>query len=348
MVKVRRHAFLSRLGKRQNNEDNFGIFSEETFVVCDGVGGADKGEVASEIVTKAFVHALKESPEKTAMDVIGSAEEHLSQYLVEHPSAVGMATTLALLQVRPKEIYVAWCGDSRVYQFRKGNIVFKTDDHSWVSEALAAGILTPEEAINHPKKNIITRAIQGTHKPAQIQDVVIINIQKGDRFLLCSDGILESWTDEDLQALFKEDLPPEQYVEIIQKECEEHSKDNFTAIVLEIEEGLMHDGCNDHPNKESSKESNTLTASVKKSPFIPGFNALGLILVLLLISGAFYVGMNWTKDKVPSTTVKKKSEKDRDSVIRRENNRENTPSSNVGDTVDGKKNNNRNNETKPQ
>jgi protein phosphatase len=311
MMKVKHHAYISGQGKRQNNEDNFGIYGQTTFVVCDGVGGAEKGEIASDLVAKTFIHALKENPEQTASEIIGTAEKQLSDYMALHPESVGMATTLTLAHVRPNGMYVAWCGDSRIYQFRKGTIVFKSVDHSWVNEALAAGILTPEEAINHPKKNIITRAIQGKHKPTEVQDFFMDNIQQGDCFLLCSDGVLESWNDEDLQALFHEDFTPEKHLELIQQECEQHSKDNFTAIVLQIAEGVtpteqyvVNVPEQTQRNSASATPTKRDIPAAKKSPFIPSFNAVALVLFLLLAAAAFYLGRNWAeKESAPKEKV---------------------------------------------
>jgi len=152
---------------------------------------------------------------------------------------MGMATTLTLSHIRENGIYVAWCGDSRVYQFRRGQIVFKTTDHSWVNEALKSGIITPEEAINHPKSNIITRAIQGTHKPTSAETVLLTDIQQGDIFMHCTDGVLESWNDDDLSALFASENEPEKILQIIKEECSKISKDNFTAIVYLVDEAIL-------------------------------------------------------------------------------------------------------------
>jgi serine/threonine protein phosphatase PrpC len=235
MITISSQGFISELGKRNNNEDNYGLNKGLTYVVCDCVGGAEKGEVASEITVRCFVEAFKENVHADANDVLKQAEDQLSSYLTENPEAIGMATTLTFSQVRDNGIYVAWVGDSRIYQFRKGNIVFKTEDHSWVNEALKAGIINEEEAINHPKSNIITRAVQGSHKPTSADTKLLHDIQKGDLFFHCSDGVLESWDDESLQALFSSQSDPQTILEILKNECFQYSKDNFTAIVYRIE-----------------------------------------------------------------------------------------------------------------
>jgi hypothetical protein len=145
-----------------------------------------------------------------------------------------MATTLTLAHIRSNGVYVAWVGDSRIYQFRGSKILFKTKDHSWVNEALDAGIITPQEAVGHPKSNIITRAVQGSHKPARVDDRMITDLRPDDCFLLCSDGVLETWSDDDFSALFGSGKPVEEIIHTIQSECVGNSKDNSTAIVFKI------------------------------------------------------------------------------------------------------------------
>lgn len=227
---------MSELGKRTNNEDSLGFIEGKLYVVCDGVGGAEKGEVASEIVVNTLLETEKNGGLFSARQGIKLAEERMSQYISDSPEFLGMATTATILHVRAGGILVAWVGDSRIYQFREGKIVFKSRDHSWVNEALDAGILTPEEAINHPKSNIITRAVQGTHKPVVVEEKFITDIRKNDHFLLCTDGVLESWNDSDFEALFNENLPTEQLCDKIRIECISTSKDNHTAIILKIED----------------------------------------------------------------------------------------------------------------
>jgi protein phosphatase len=177
MIKISTVRYISEIGKRQNNEDNYG-FDNGNFVVCDGVGGSEKGEIASEITVRCFLEAFKKNDSVNVNDVLKEAENKLSAYIAEHPEAIGMATTLTFSQIKDDCIYVGWVGDSRVYQFRNGKILFKTTDHSWVNEALKAGIITEEEAVDHPKSNIITRAVQGSHRPTTADTVYLHDIQK--------------------------------------------------------------------------------------------------------------------------------------------------------------------------
>jgi serine/threonine protein phosphatase PrpC len=249
MIKIKAQNNFSELGKRSNNEDNYGFIEGSTFIVCDGVGGAEKGEIASDIVVSTFLNTYKSDIFTPAQSAVASAEHSLSEFIEKNPESQGMATTLAFLQVRPGGMYSAWVGDSRIYQFRKGQIIFQSRDHSWVNEALDAGILAPEEAINHPKGNVITRAIQGQYKPVQVEDKFLPNVQTDDLFLLCSDGVLEAWSDEDLSALFGQSNDLADLESALKSECAKQSRDNHTAIILKVETDLKP--FNETPRKET-------------------------------------------------------------------------------------------------
>jgi protein phosphatase len=145
-----------------------------------------------------------------------------------------MATTLTLLHLHPQGATIAHIGDSRVYQIRDGQIVFKTHDHSWVNELVSQGVITPEQAQNHPQRNVIARAIQAD-KPAKIEVRLSTDLQPKDYFLMCSDGILESCAEESLLLLMQQDRPNEEKIKMIQERCRLHSKDNFSCYLIQIE-----------------------------------------------------------------------------------------------------------------
>jgi protein phosphatase len=288
MIKVNNQHCISELGKRTNNEDNFGYIQGATYVVCDGVGGSDKGEVASQITVKTFIEAFKLNTNADASEVLQLAESNLTAYVNKNDHVNGMATTLTFSQIRENGIYVAWVGDSRVYQFRDGQIIFQTTDHSWINEALRSGILTPEEAIGHPKAHVITRAIQGSHKPTTADTILLTDIKKGDLFLHCSDGVLETWSNEDLTAVFASLKDPAIILAKIKNECALNSKDNFTAIVYQIEEA----------NISEATKSNTVTKNIVNNPAMPKKGSIGkekkvylfaIILLLLAIPLSVYL-----------------------------------------------------------
>jgi PPM family protein phosphatase len=307
-ITINQQSFFSEIGKRANNEDNGGWNKGSAYIVCDGVGGNEKGEVASEIITSTLLQMFKENILTSAEGALQTVESKLTDYITQNPESMGMASTLVMTIVRPNGIMAAWVGDSRIYQFRKGKIVFRTTDHSWVNEALAAGILTEEEAVNHPKSNIITRAIQGNHKPVEAQEVWISDIQPNDMFLLCTDGVLETWTDEELSSLFAEANDTDAIANKLKQECAITSKDNNTAIVFRIEtaSGIETPSGIEaaKPKPEMERRPDVLTEKKEQSSRIataPKANNtyLKLALVSLLFLSAFLVWKLFTKDEKP-------------------------------------------------
>lgn len=245
MIKVEDDSFISELGQRFNNEDKCGYVSGNIYIVCDGVGGLNKGEVASEIVCNSVLNYFVDNENGQIKDAIHLAESNLKDHIEINENSQGMATTLALAKIRENSIYLAWVGDSRIYQFRNGRAQFITKDHSWVNDALDSGLITIEESINHPKSNIITRAVQGSHKPVEADFVLLEDIRINDYFLICSDGILESWKKDELEELFSENHPTHIILEKIKLQCEKKSKDNFTAIIFKIKESNHVSALND-------------------------------------------------------------------------------------------------------
>jgi serine/threonine protein phosphatase PrpC len=326
MIKVKKQYTVSELGKRNNNEDNFGYVHGTTFVVCDGVGGSNMGEVASELTVKTFIDAFNKNPNADASDVLKLAEFNISDHIVKHPNLEGMATTLTFSQIKDNGVYLVWVGDSRIYQFRGGEIIFQTTDHSWVNEALRSGIITPSEAINHPKSNIITRAIQGSQKPTKVDSCLLTNIKKGDIFLHCTDGVLESWTNEDLSALFLSLKEPEAIIAKIRLECLQNSKDNFTAIIYQIEDTNLANTnkvtplnvFDTIPTKGSMNNTFPISPIPQKSSKNKKFVILASLVVLAIIPTTIFLTSLYFNDK-ENETDKIKNE----SGLRKETNKPN-------------------------
>ena len=229
---------ISEQGKRDYNEDFLFVENDsELFLVCDGVGGNNKGEVASQKACENFVQYLSENPDYSVTGLekaLTVCESKFDAYTDLNPDAKGMATTLTLLKLFPDKAVVGHIGDSRVYQVRNGEILFQTSDHSFVNELVASGFLTPEEALTHPKRNQITRAIQGSENNTYIDVNEIGSVEVNDYFMLCSDGILEGIDDTFIQNIFLENNSLENIKELMLYNCREKSSDNFTAIVIKI------------------------------------------------------------------------------------------------------------------
>lgn len=229
---------ISEDGKRPYNEDFF--FADQKsdlFLVCDGVGGNNKGEVASRKACEYFSEHLPSTSDfslTTIEKTLVQCESKFDEYTSQNPDAKGMATTLTLLKLFPEKAVIGHIGDSRVYHVRNGEILFQTSDHSFVNELVASGFLTPEEALTHPKRNQITRAIQGSENNTYIDVHEIDSVETNDYFMLCSDGILEGIDNEFIQNNFLENNSLENIKELILNNCREKSNDNYTTIVIKI------------------------------------------------------------------------------------------------------------------
>lgn len=237
---------IHQIGQRENNEDAvYPIFgkataSDKLFLVCDGVGGAAKGEVASQLATQSFSdffkkNAFEVSDEMLVSQALDFVQERFDAYIEANPTAKGMGCTLTLLHLHEGGASIAHAGDSRVYHVRNGKIQWQTEDHKMVSEMLKAGVLTPEQAANHPQSNIISRAIQGkTVKPVKADFKLIENIEPNDYFFMCTDGVLESISDDLLENIIGNAEKDEEKIKLIQQICQGQSSDNFSAYLIKI------------------------------------------------------------------------------------------------------------------
>ncbi len=237
---------IHQIGQRENNEDTvYPIFGKATvndklFLVCDGVGGAAKGEVASQLATQSFAeffnkNAVEVSDELLINQALDFVQDKFDGYIEANPTAKGMGCTLTLLHLHEGGVSIAHAGDSRVYHIRNGKIQWQTEDHKMVTEMLKAGVLTPEQAANHPQSNIISRAIQGkTVKPVKADFKLIENIEPNDYFFMCTDGVLESISDDLLENIIGNAESDEEKIKLIQQICQGQSNDNFSAYLIKI------------------------------------------------------------------------------------------------------------------
>jgi protein phosphatase len=233
-------------GKRDNMEDF--IFpehgtaeeSDRFFIVCDGMGGHNKGETASRLAARGFAgyfaqHSSGNISEQYFKDAFLHVEQLFDNYLDEHKEAHGMGTTLVMIYFMHDTAFVTHCGDSRCYHFRGAELLWRTSDHVLAEEWVRQGRITAEEAGKYAKSNVITRAIQG-YKTLKVEpDIGKINdIKPGDYFLLCSDGIYESLTDLQLCEIFASNTSAGEKIQIIEELCEGNSRDNYSAYLLNI------------------------------------------------------------------------------------------------------------------
>lgn len=244
---------VSEKGGRLNNEDSIYPLPEaansnqKLFLVCDGVGGAEKGEIASSLACDSFQIFFStfrdgEPTSEFINKAIRYTEARFDDYTALHPEAKGMATTLTMVFVGTGGLTFAHVGDSRIYHFRQGEILYQTEDHSLVNSLVKLGKISHEQAANHPQRNVIIRAIQGTDRPTEA-DVVLLNDVKAEDYLfMCSDGVLERLTNEDLSAIFKQSGGPENIKNAIMSSCSGKTRDNFSFYIIPIQNVLDSSG----------------------------------------------------------------------------------------------------------
>lgn len=243
------------LGQRARQEDSifppYGKITAEDrlFVLCDGMGGHDAGDIASSTVAEAMGHAiLAHVPNAEGPFTDDQFREALSEAFdaldsKDNGAAKKMGTTMTFLKFHSGGCTIAHIGDSRVYHIRSGataaetRILFQTTDHSLVNDLVRVGELTPEEAKTSPHKNVITRAMQPNMERRPKADIYhTSDLAAGDYFLMCSDGILEQMEDENLQYIFSEktgDLAQKADMLI---RVTEQNHDNHTAVLVRIDE----------------------------------------------------------------------------------------------------------------
>lgn len=194
----------SRIGGRPENQDSYGWQNTDfgyLVTVCDGMGGGPGGKTASTIAVKEIVAGISEaSKEEDISNIIVKAIRRANMAIIEtgnHNEALkGMGSTATVLLISEKSAYIAHVGDSRVYQLRGSQKVFRTFDHSMVFEMVAQGVITEEQARLSAQSNVITRAL-GV-KPDVEVEIHEVPYKKGDRFLLCSDGIHGTMPEKEL------------------------------------------------------------------------------------------------------------------------------------------------------
>ena len=231
---------FSQQGKRENNEDSLGC-SAGLLTVCDGMGGHVSGERASAFVADALLKAFGQPTAIGKDDIqqqIAIVQADINRLLEKEPELENMGTTFTGVFITPKEWYAAHIGDSRIYLFRPSEQkLWHTWDHSLVGEMMRQKDISIEAGRFHPLANRISRAIRSTRngKTAEADIVRIDELKAGDILMLCSDGIIEAWSDLELVRLFANpNLGFEQKCEKLKQQCAKQSNDNNTAIIAEI------------------------------------------------------------------------------------------------------------------
>ncbi len=232
---------------RENNEDKLEFYIAESdrdiaakghiFVVCDGMGGHEAGQCASELATKTFIDVYRSHPSleipMCAQSAVTAATRFINDVARAIPSRQGMGTTLSALIVCQDRAYGIQVGDSRIYHKRGDSLTQITTDHTWVEETVAAGHLSREEAEAHPYRHVITRAL-GIERDIAC-DTFEIPLEPGDSFLVCSDGLTNHVSDAQIAEILGVASPSEAAWQLVGQALVGGGSDNVTAIVVRVD-----------------------------------------------------------------------------------------------------------------
>ena len=235
---------LSDVGKiRADNQDNFRFekMGEEqaVFVVCDGMGGAQAGQVASEVAASVFLAQMKDYvKEKMTLrymeSILSNALRFASydtyQKANSSPKFYGMGTTLVGGVYHEGQVLLANIGDSRAYFYDGESLSRVTRDHSFVEELVQKGEITEEQARSHPRKNIITRALGPDRRPQP--DLYPLTLEKGQKLLLCSDGLSGMVEDKEIERILRETEDDKICEKLIETANENGGTDNITVLIV--------------------------------------------------------------------------------------------------------------------
>lgn len=229
---------------RDNNEDAcFVIPSHDVYVVADGVGGNNGGEIASRTAVRGVAEYVDTTPIGGCADAEAIRDYFIrclelvnkEIYLtgVKHKENKGMATTIVIAYIRGNTAYIANVGDSRAYLFRDGILSQITEDHTYVNELLKSGVITMEEAQTHSKKNVITRAVGA--EPSVRMDFFQTNLEKNDILMLCSDGLYGEVEEQRLIEILGEKTTMSTACKhLVDEAIRCGGRDNITVICLKI------------------------------------------------------------------------------------------------------------------
>ena len=232
---------------RENNEDKLEYYVSEDdavlatrgsiYLVCDGMGGAAAGQIASELTSKTFIdvylHHPSENPQIAMAAAVGAANRFVLDVSRAVPSRQGMGTTLSGLILIQDKAFIVQVGDSRIYRLREGELQQLTEDHSWVEEALKLKMITPAEAETHPYKNVITRAVgtEGDLSP----DLFVHELAVGDIFMICSDGLIRHVDDPTIRQILGEHDPASAAWRLVGLALQNGGSDNTTVMIVRID-----------------------------------------------------------------------------------------------------------------
>lgn len=270
--KLAQPQFIHEIGKRNNQEDTIfpahglSTADDRLFIVCDGMGGHEHGEVASRVVSDAFRSYVAEHVDAETVfnddmfnDALSQAYDALDK-ADDGSSGKKMGTTLTLVLFHKGGCFMAHIGDSRIYHVRpaENRFLYMSRDHSLVFELFRSGEISYDEMKTHPKKNIITRAMMpGEENRVAAETVNTTDIQPGDYFYLCSDGMLEQSEESDIMGILaSENTDETKQQRLISATLD--NKDNHSAYILRVDDVQAEATDNEQRNDEATTRSNVV------------------------------------------------------------------------------------------
>ena len=236
---------ISDVGRvRKDNQDS-GYAGPWLLTVCDGVGGAMRGDIASSVAVQQLRRLDDDPPGPLeADDLLGRvggalhrAHDRIGEVVDEEPALNGTSTTATVLHFDGRQVGVGHVGDSRAYLLREGEISRLTSDHTFVQSLIDEGRISEAESRVHPHRNLILKAVDGIHEAEP--DLFVVALQPGDRLLVCSDGATASLDDHDLLGTLSEGTPDHAAVELVRRSLDAGSTDNVTCIVADVLDEAM-------------------------------------------------------------------------------------------------------------
>ncbi len=313
-LRVAEQAFKSDTGRQRTaNEDSY-YARAPIFAVADGMGGAQAGEVASRIAAESFEpEALQrgdQAPEAFLRSIAETANERIHSLAQHDSSRSGMGTTLTAAIVEGDDVSFAHVGDSRAYLWRDGELRLLTSDHSLVEELRRQGRISDEQAIDHPQRSIITRAL-GPESAVEV-DTLSFSARPDDVFLLCSDGLTTMVKDDQIAAVLAEaDTLADAVSELVRVANEAGGRDNVTVVAFRLEETDAVVGADDGatligPSAEEaglsaervraaaarrSSAERRVPATERRRPWRTVAKALAVLVVVGAVVAGAYLGM---------------------------------------------------------
>lgn len=286
---------------RQQNEDSF-LAEETLFVVADGMGGHNAGEVASALAVTTLKAGARLGIDTTEdfRELVQQANSAIYTASLDDSTQSGMGTTVTALSIVEGEeprVLVANVGDSRAYLWRSGALSRLSVDHSYVQELVNEGIITPEAARVHPRRNIVTRAL-GIDRSVMV-DVFTHFVRTGDRIVLCSDGLVDEVADTEIARVLGQHTDPQETAEALVMVANTNGgRDNTTVIVVDVLDDISEPIASSTPDNTAPMQSPSVDAvvggvgavAVKKKSRI-GMVLFWSALVAIVLSGITIVGV---------------------------------------------------------